>query len=776
MSILTRLLDPAYLYSLNPGLLGRWWALYVAWAALLVAALGLSLWWRERGGRTASAAIAIASALGLVFLVLRIFAPLARLLPPYARYLLVEVWTARVWPLSATVAVALAAALGLVSRWPLPGLARRHVDALCGALDPAMPPLPAWQTFALGAVHLLGLGFLCYLASYPLWWAALALLLLAIAPALLPPRGLRLETLAPLLFVYAGVGLAVWLDQGLGVEVAEYQAFAFPDPWSPWFNGVALAVAGFAFTGWIIVRLWTRNVVASLSVCLALVGWLLGTVVTHRTHGVTASDPYSYVQMTVDLARTGSPLHDFPLAGLAQELGLPTWPAVHIGYHPPFFGNRSPTMWPIGWSLLMVPFYWLGGLEALYWVAPAVAMLALVATWYLTNEVLGSQSRSVRWSIATLACALVATSPEGTERILVPMADAAAQLFTVFALWMLLRAWRRRPVLHAALAGASFGAAYLVRHPQLPLAVSAVAVALLIARSRTRRLLALGSFAGAALLVALPDLVYHQAVFGGWLRTESTEWFLISVQHVGRSLLTILEQGLMRREELGFIAPFVFYGAGLLWRRQRRAAWIVGSGTLAVFLFHLAYAALRPRDLIAILPVFYICAAYGFVEAWRWYAAKRTVTAALLLVCCAVLISARSVRTLALPWREDVITFGHVSAAQRQAFETLREITSSDAVVGSMLNGGAIELHAKRQAVHPAPWTANEMRLWTDALHARERPFYVLDDGEEMEGVLASLADAYSLRIVARLGLPYFALGGGNLPQTAVLYRVEPVP
>jgi hypothetical protein len=202
----------------------------------------------------------------------------------------------------------------------------------------------------------------------------------------------------------------------------------------------------------------------------------------------------------------------------------------------------------------------------------------------------------------------------------------------------------------------------------------------------------------------------------------------------------------------------------------------VGTGTLAVFLFHLCYAALRPRDLIAILPVLYVCAAYGFVEAWRWCVARRSVAAALMLVCCAVLISVRSLRTLAMPWRQDVITFGHVSAAQRQAFETLREVTPSGAVVASMLNGGAIELHAGRQSVHPAPWTAAEMQIWTDALHARGHEFYVLDDGEEMGAVLARLADAYSLRLVTQLGLPYFAVGGGNLPRTAVLYQVEAVP
>jgi hypothetical protein len=126
-----------------------------------------------------------------------------------------------------------------------------------------------------------------------------------------------------------------------------------------------------------------------------------------------------------------------------------------------------------------------------------------------------------------------------------------------------------------------------------------------------------------------------------------------------------------------------------------------------------------------------------------------------------------------MPWREDVITFGHVSASQRQALEMLQAITPGDAVIGSMLNSGAIELHADRQAVHPAPWTEAELRTWVDALQSRERPFYVLDDGEEMLPVLERLRAHYVVRPIETLNLPYFALGGGNLPRSAVLYRVE---
>ena len=275
-----------------------------------------------------------------------------------------------------------------------------------------------------------------------------------------------------------------------------------------------------------------------------------------------------------------------------------------------------------------------------------------------------------------------------------------------------------------------------------------------------------------ALAVAAPDLWYHRQIFGGWLHTESSEWFLISVDNVSRSFFAVLQQGLLRRQELGFLAPFAAGGAWLIWRRHRRPAVILALGVGAAFVFHLCYSALRPRDLIALVPAVYLCAAYGFVAAWQWAERRGTLAAAILSVGCMVLLFARSEQVLAMPWSDDVITFGHVRASQYQAFVALGEITPQYAVIGSMLNGGGIELHAGRQAVHPAPWTEKELYRWTDALLSRGRPFYVLDDGEEMPAVLASLSQRYRLLPIQALDLPYFALGGGNLPRQASLYEI----
>jgi hypothetical protein len=206
----------------------------------------------------------------------------------------------------------------------------------------------------------------------------------------------------------------------------------------------------------------------------------------------------------------------------------------------------------------------------------------------------------------------------------------------------------------------------------------------------------------------------------------------------------------------------------------------LGAGLGAVFGFHLLYEALRPRDLIAILPVLYLCVAYGLVEVWRrlWLLHRsrspRPSGAAVVLYCALLLLFARSYHVLAMPWREDVTTFGHVRAVQAQEFLRLAQLVPEDAVVGSSLNSGAIELHAGRGAVHPAPWSDGELYRWVDALHAAGRAFYLLDDGEEMPLLVERLEERYPMRPVAVLGLPYFSVGGGSLPRSARLYEVLP--
>jgi hypothetical protein len=171
--LLQRLLDPAYLYAIDPGPLGRWKLIYVAWAVALALAGTVALWRRRTDNRRTATIAAGACGMGLLFLVARLLAPLvARSAAPglpllEARMLLFDVWTARVWPLSATVVAVLVPLAGAASRWCRrgPRLLQCQVDALTGALDHGDPPLALWERGGLAAVHLLGLACLWHSAG-----------------------------------------------------------------------------------------------------------------------------------------------------------------------------------------------------------------------------------------------------------------------------------------------------------------------------------------------------------------------------------------------------------------------------------------------------------------------------------------------------------------------------------------------------------------------------------------------------------------------------------
>lgn len=797
--LLRHLLDASYLYAQNLVPLGRWGVPQLLWALALAVGLALARRWARRtkgAGESALAAQATAwSCLaGLILLILHIYTSGAL--------------SARIWYLSAS-ALAIATPLGhwlLARRWP--PQVRLLGKALAARLGPDDPPLSwTWQA-ALSLIHLLGL-YLVFRQGAGYGPAGIALAVLFLAwwaqvrhrnqkgwPPLEPNggwRGPRVELWTPLALLYGAGLLRALLVGWLGVRVEVYQAFPYPDPWSPWFD---LSVVGTASVAWVLIStgafVWRclrpRLTAGAWLGMLALgLGWYLATVIIHLSHGASGSDPYCYLQMAVDLAQRGTALHDFPLVALAREGGIPVWPAVHVGYHPAVERTLAPTVWPIGWPLLLVPVYWLGGEGAILWAAPLCALLAALLTWELARsmgmkhghgESVPNQRNLRQMLCPSLAALLTLTSYEGLLRSLVPMADAAAQMLTVLTMLCLVRARRRDALLWTALAGVSLGLTYFVRHAQLPLGLAALPVLLGAPWPWGRRLRHLGAFALAALACALPDLLYHAAVLGSPWASESPEWFLISWRHIGLTFLGLLKDGLLRRGEFGYLLPFVIYGA---WRQGRDSAerpWaaMLGLGFCGVLLFNLSYSALRLRDLIPLFPFLALWAGRGMEELWE-HAAKShaapTVRRALALGLVLMALAARTTGTLGAPRQPRLWTFGHISAAERAGYERLRLALPSGAVVGTGLNSGAVERYTGHQAVRPASWSDAEFARFVGALEAEGRALYLLDDGEEMEVFLPRLSGVYRLRYLGEFVSPTFGLGGQDYGRRARLYALE---
>src|SRR5712691_4151492 len=308
-------------------------------------------------------------------------------------------------------------------------------------------------TLGLFAIHLIGVAAIARLTRQPLWLGAfVVLLVLPVVTSRLGRKTLVLpETLTPHFLAYALAILRIAI--AAAARLSTSTALEVPEPWATWLD---LNLTMVVCSAWVLLAQldavaralarplpWRRSL-GSVFLGLTL-GWALFAYASKRTHGATASDPFAYVQMAVDLALRGTPLHAVRLTSLAEMLELPLWPLVPVGYSPPDpTTNLAASAWPPGYSVLLASVYRLVGESGLYWTTPLLGVATLLATWWLVLEVLHADETWRRRLSAGLAVLVLATSSEQVDRVVVPMADIPAQLFTVLAVSCALRAVRRR--------------------------------------------------------------------------------------------------------------------------------------------------------------------------------------------------------------------------------------------------------------------------------------------------------------------------------------------
>lgn len=599
-------------------------------------------------------------------------------------------------------------------------------------------------------------------------------------------RGRRgLAALAPFIAAEAMLAARVLASTLAGAPAAE----ALPQPFESLLNaplatwvacGLALAAAWRMLARRLELPFARASALALIAGCLAWGSWL---GVTLATRGVTGSDPYAYAQMGVDLARRGTVAHSFPLVRITYELGIPSEPVTHIGYREPQDIRReAPTVWPPGYAVFTGAAYALLGEAGLYAVTPGLAALALVLVGLLAFRVAGGGPRG--WAVAGLAVALTATSYQQVEWQLIPMADIGSQALSLGALLLALLSPRRGRRGLALAAGILIGCAFDVRYTQVLIA-PAIALGLWLApeASRRERAIRIGLAAAGALGAALPVLAYHAWAFGGPFTTGSDELQHFSLAGMPATLIRILiDLGWYR--EFGLIAPLVAIGGWALTRTRRRWAAVLALFALPVFVFHLAYAYLRQRDLLSIFPIGAILAGYGAVRLIEALVSYRRDTSVWMVrrglavfgvvFALAFGLGYRSIETFQLPMTRGFSAFGYLVSAQRASFETLESLTPAESVIACSLNSGAIDLYTGRLTFRPATWTPEQLLRFVGALRAEGKPVYAVDESNELQASLATLRGRYTLTQVGAIDVPYYFMpGGGSENRRVPVYRVE---
>lgn len=647
-----------------------------------------------------------------------------------------------------------------------------HLRAL--ALERGVAPLTGRVHFALLALHLLALLSVARLAHWPLW---AALVVWAVFGALMLSGRRGAEAFAPLVVVY---GLAA-------ARLAVVYALRQPAPVA-WSYSAALLFA-LAWAGLLALRAAGRLRWAAMVLGGAALALWAGQLWRLAPAGVTASDPYAYVQMAVDFAELGTARHRFPLAVLAEGLGLPTLPTAHVGYVLPNAEGLAPTVWPPGFSVLLAVAYRLGGERALLTVNTWMAVAGALLTVWLAALLAPRGWRALPVAVGWAAAFALATAGEMFLRLAVPLADGAAVVFTtlgvVLTLWAVRRLRPAAPLPAVALLGAvvglALGAAYAVRYTQVLIGPGLALVAWAGLRDRRSRLAFLGALAAAAALVALPDVLYRVSLYGSPFRFGTGELALFSLAALPEAIARLGPE-FRAASEFGWLWPFLLLGAAYLWRRQRLAlgALVVSYGPL--FLFHIWYPFVRLRDLLALyVPLAALAALGGVVAAvWLWRRHGAGGTALRIAAVVVVLLGAGWRLRLLTSWDSGFFTFGYLRAEQRADLEQLAALTEPNAVIAASLNSGAIELYGGRPAVRPgnqlqpgASWSEAQWLAFAAALRAEGRPLYVLMDSAELEAPLAAVRAAYGVTEAGRLNVPVYYVGGGSRNETVILWRVD---
>ena len=868
LEALKRLLSPEYLVVTDPGPMGGMWVLYVVLGLLFAAGLAAAVWVLAGPARRKQSPARRAWAW------FELWVCLAGLGTVIGRFVGWPGWSARIWPYSLASLAVLGAVVYRLRHIRLPTWLARQARILALTPIPAdhdetapVPTLRSGAYLAILAVHLVGIALVAVgLYGRPIWTSPLVLLALLVpqAPLLLRRQRPDLMCLTPLFGAYAVTGLLA-LYRALGITVVGWQGLAFPDPLTSLFYVDAIVLAAIAYALLCQFRLaataldrprllWQWAVTGLLVATLA---WAGIVYFGKRTHGATASDPYAYAQMGVDLAENGTFLHRFPLFQAIIPLDIAYAPVQPVGYHVPRNSlGDCPSVWATGASVLLAAGYLLLGETGLYVTTPIVAILALAATWALVKETLqskgaghprargnpdavveteklpssadeaggntmephfrggdptiakeavadskpdlrdlGKPGRSAIALTGALAITLLATSPEHVDRLLVPMADAAAQLFTVLTLLFALRGMRQLEegsggLLSFALAGVSFAWAYWTRHTQLVLALPVLLAILLGSRARRREaagsgitslVLPLLVFSAASAVAASPDIIYRWRVFGGPFATETTELPLMGLQHIGPVAWQMLRDSLVSGE-WGYLFPLAVYGGYLLARQRPRQALVLGSAFAAVMLVHLTYHSLRLRDLISLFPLVDIAVAYGAVmlvqRAWSFArapkASRQLGTAFLSIFVLAWVLLSLSLSRWAMIdnlWKPGWASFGYMRADNRAAFDRLAQLTEPEAVIGASLNAGAVTMYSDRDAIRPYDsWSDDEWAIFLAAMREDERPIYLLDDGGLMAEFIEQEQSRRRLTPIKALRVPLF---NTRDRETGWLYRLE---
>lgn len=244
---------------------------------------------------------------------------------------------------------------------------------------------------------------------------------------------------------------------------------------------------------------WLSRVALLTIICGSVVTWFRFLLTT-----IGGADSYGYVSASHLIA--GGRLID--PAPIAEWLTAPNRLAIAspLGWTPAPDGSGIAPTFPIGTSMLMAAFSSIGGSQAVFFVAPVLALLTLVLVYRAAREWFDDE-------VALLAVAILAWNPVFLTYAKQPMSDVPATMFVTLAVVLACQ----RNAASAFGAGLAAGAAIITR-PALLIAAAIIPFLAIRTGDRYRRFVicGIGASIGVAIQMALQAKLFGSPFSSGY--------------------------------------------------------------------------------------------------------------------------------------------------------------------------------------------------------------------------------------------------------------------
>lgn len=486
---------------------------------------------------------------------------------------------------------------------------------------------------------------------------------------------------------------------------------------SPW-----RVLAGAAVLLWLRLRLGVESFPAWLTriVLLTLIAGSVGSWFRFLLTTAGGADSYGYVSAS-QLLRSGHLVAPAPIAEwLSAENRLRL--ASPLGWAPAAGGNGIVPTYPLGLPIVMAVFSAVAGSQAVYFVAPVLALVTLFLVYRVGCQWFDRE-------IALVAVALTAWNPVFLTYAKQPMSDGPAAFWIMLAIALALRA---SPA-SALGAGLAAGAAVMTRPVLLIAAAMVPVIAVGIPRLRAGAIgRAIGSvWVGAAAgLVAmlgiqmfLQNVLYGSPFASGYGSTES----LFSVTYLTANL--------------GIYGRQIWFALGALWLAGLALGVQVTPPPLRWRLFAVAGAVVAPylvylpfdhwetlRFLLPGLVPLTLIVAAGAMRLAR--IAPNPWTIAVFIV---VLLAGYTARSEILLRRSSVWQIQALEARYPLAAEWVNVNTPPGSVVLANQHSGSMRWYSDRQTLRWDLIEPERLVTTVNELAARGAGVYVALEGREVE-------------------------------------------